>query len=496
MKKTIISLLLALLLLASCDPEMKHEHSWAEWTVSKAATCTEDGTAVRKCTVCGEEDEETRALKAPGHSLSKEGTVIKKADCGNEGEETFSCTREGCSYKETRVLPATGEHTGGEEQTTEATCTEAGKTYKICSVCNKEYDVTITENAKGHTWGEWTVKTAGTCSTEAVETRSCSDCGKTEEKTGSKDSENHPADKLTWNTISFLTKTGKTGHCGACGADIQREEDYDSVEGYWVSDIYERTDEEGDKHKLCFCISMDNDGNASMEGFTEIYGKLIEMYPGDCTYEWVYGDASDTSLRTGLTIHYNESVFQTFGVTEDNSDGICKVMVQYVAEGSEAISYTLTRKSTDHHVEHSFSGNVEPFNESNHSRKTLCDSSIHDTFYTVEQHTFNSGRKCTACGYFKPYNVVLHVYIGEGESATRAEDSPYTAHKIDAGTPFYPTETYEFTDSGEKVTITGITKWVTKDTNNVEKEYTVSDSTPITMEDNMSVFIYCAKQTT
>lgn len=72
LKKVLIPVLLitALMLtfaLTSCKKECAHEYG--EWTVTKEATCTEDGEQERTCSSCGET--ETQTIKATGHSAEE-----------------------------------------------------------------------------------------------------------------------------------------------------------------------------------------------------------------------------------------------------------------------------------------------------------------------------------------------------------------------------------------------------------------------------------------
>ena len=53
------------------DTSKPHEHSWTEWKVTKAATCTEKGSEERSCT-CGEK--ETKEVKELGHTGIKVNT--------------------------------------------------------------------------------------------------------------------------------------------------------------------------------------------------------------------------------------------------------------------------------------------------------------------------------------------------------------------------------------------------------------------------------------
>ena len=66
------------------------KHTFSAWTVTKAATCTEAGTSVRTCTVCGAE--ETLTVPALGHSMT--AVAAKAATCTEAGHSAYwSCSR-------------------------------------------------------------------------------------------------------------------------------------------------------------------------------------------------------------------------------------------------------------------------------------------------------------------------------------------------------------------------------------------------------------------
>ena len=83
-------------------------HVFGEWTVTKAATCTEAGVSTRTCTVCGAE--ETLTVPALGHKFG-EWTVTKAATCTETGVSTRTCTVCG-EAKETKDIPALGHKAG------------------------------------------------------------------------------------------------------------------------------------------------------------------------------------------------------------------------------------------------------------------------------------------------------------------------------------------------------------------------------------------------
>ena len=84
------------------------KHVFGEWTVTKAATCTETGVSTRTCTVCGAE--ETLTVPALGHKFG-EWTVTKAATCTETGVSTRTCTVCG-EAKETKDIPALGHKAG------------------------------------------------------------------------------------------------------------------------------------------------------------------------------------------------------------------------------------------------------------------------------------------------------------------------------------------------------------------------------------------------
>lgn len=67
-------------------------HSYpSSWTTTKAATCTSDGTAQRKCTGCSKT--KTKTISKLGHNYSTDWTVDKEATCAETGSKSRHCTR-------------------------------------------------------------------------------------------------------------------------------------------------------------------------------------------------------------------------------------------------------------------------------------------------------------------------------------------------------------------------------------------------------------------
>lgn len=102
-KKSLCFLLLAALLLSLVG--CTHEHEFGEWTVTREATCTEDGLKERSCS-CGEV--ETEVLPATGHSFG-EWKVLEEATVVSEGAQERVCSV--CGTTETEVIPELAEVT-------------------------------------------------------------------------------------------------------------------------------------------------------------------------------------------------------------------------------------------------------------------------------------------------------------------------------------------------------------------------------------------------
>ena len=132
-------------------------------------TCATDGYTEYKNSLTGKTKQE--AIPATGKH-TYEVTDSTDATCTEAGRITYTCSVCGDTYTEETDL---AEHTYEVTETTDATCTEDGNTTYTCSVCGDTYKETIP--ATGHDDGEWTVtKSAGAFSTGTKELR-CTVCG-------------------------------------------------------------------------------------------------------------------------------------------------------------------------------------------------------------------------------------------------------------------------------------------------------------------------------
>lgn len=109
------------------------EHTYGEWSETKAPTCTEPGEETRVCEVCGAD--ETRPVDATGHTPD-EWAITTPATCTEDGVRTATCMVCGVEY--TEVIPATGHQYGAWTVVTEATETKEGLRERVCSVCGEK----------------------------------------------------------------------------------------------------------------------------------------------------------------------------------------------------------------------------------------------------------------------------------------------------------------------------------------------------------------------
>ena len=113
-------------------------HTPSNWIVDVAATCENDGSVYKECSVCHVELERDTTSKL-GHDLEHHGK--KDATCTEIGWEAYdTCKRDGCTYTTYKVIAATGHTPSNWIVDVAATCEKDGSVYKECSVCHIELE--------------------------------------------------------------------------------------------------------------------------------------------------------------------------------------------------------------------------------------------------------------------------------------------------------------------------------------------------------------------
>ncbi|MDY4231806.1 MAG: S-layer homology domain-containing protein [Candidatus Faecousia sp.] len=132
-------------------------------TEAKEPTCTEDGnSAYWTCSVCGkffsdeegttEIEKDSWVIEAKGHSLTK--TEAKAPTCTEDGNsEYWTCSVCGKFFsdedgtteieKDSWIIEAKGHSFGDWTVTKEPTCTEAGKQMRVCTVCGAVEEASV-----------------------------------------------------------------------------------------------------------------------------------------------------------------------------------------------------------------------------------------------------------------------------------------------------------------------------------------------------------------
>ena len=190
------------------------EHSFGDWTVESAATCTENGIKTRTCTNCGRL--ERQEIPALGHDYA-EWVVTTEPTCTETGVETGTCIR--CGATETRTVKAL-EHDLVHHDAMAPSCTEIGwEAYDTCTRC--DYTTYKEIPALGHDYAEWVMTTEPTCTEPGVETGTCDRCRATGERETA--ALGHDVDEWTVMTEPTCTETGvETGICTRRGETVIR----------------------------------------------------------------------------------------------------------------------------------------------------------------------------------------------------------------------------------------------------------------------------------
>lgn len=156
---------------------------------------------------------------APAHTHSWDGgTVTKAATCGEDGVRTYSCS---CGESRTESIPATGAHNYVTVVDSEPGCDYPGWSYNLCTQCNRTGGGWAT-SALGHDIESYE-KHGGDCVTGAQIGNRCRRCGiELSDTFGEINPNNHnwvTKDIEQFNETTFKWETVTVTYCAnGCGA--------------------------------------------------------------------------------------------------------------------------------------------------------------------------------------------------------------------------------------------------------------------------------------
>ena len=168
----VLALTLALLTVALCSCG-KCNHEWDEGTVTREATCTENGITAYTCTKCGE------VKKLATDPAPHTNTVLSAtgSTCTTPGEQTLLCSV--CNTVTVEEIPTRAHTFSVRVSSTSATCSLPGKNVYRCATCTatKEESTAATGIHDYHSTEEYMmIKTLPTSTTVGERIAHCKTC--------------------------------------------------------------------------------------------------------------------------------------------------------------------------------------------------------------------------------------------------------------------------------------------------------------------------------
>ena len=270
-------------------------HDWSAWTVTKAATETQEGSEQRVC-AHDESHIETRAIPRLQHVHSLQKTAAAVPACTAPGNsEYWKCLGCGRYFADAEgkneineadtVIPANGhtaENEWSEKVVVGASCLSTGRKELtlFCRDCREILSIrSVSIPALGHDWGEWTETKAATETDSGIETRTCTRCARTEERVIPKLEHIHYLEKMEAAAPS-CTESGNIAYwmCENCGLifsdeNAQHKTNYENIVipalGHSAEEIWRPTGERTDPD----CTTP---GEESFERCCSRCGRVIE----------------------------------------------------------------------------------------------------------------------------------------------------------------------------------------------------------------------------
>ena len=225
----------------------KAAHSFGNWVTKVAATCARAGSKHRACTVCGSTETETIA-KTNVHTYDNWITDIA-ASCEADGSKHHICSV--CGATETESIGKLGHAYDDWTTDFEATCAAEGSKHRTCSVCgSKETGMIAKTNA--HSYSSWITDVAATCGSTGSKHRECTVCGNRETSTIATTGSHSYGSWITSTPATCVSYGSKYRTCSVCGRKDTAEiaKTGHSFAG-WVVDRAATSTTNGSKHRDC-----------------------------------------------------------------------------------------------------------------------------------------------------------------------------------------------------------------------------------------------------
>lgn len=148
-------------------------HKYGDYTVTREATCTEEGSKYRICSTC--DGREVTSIPALNHNMGGTWRTTVPGDCTTAGTASLYCN--GCdAVLDTRVADMT-EHFMDWVVTKAPTCNEDGLKEYLCLVCGGESRDSEVIPKLDHTPAQEIIVAEPTCKESGLAEVHCKDCG-------------------------------------------------------------------------------------------------------------------------------------------------------------------------------------------------------------------------------------------------------------------------------------------------------------------------------
>ncbi len=367
-------------------------HIWVS-VPEKAATCTEDGyTQGSKCEICGEWYTEPAVISSPGHSYGEE--LTKEATCTEEGKKYKVCSV--CGEEEIIEVLKKADHSAEVIPAVAATCTKYGLTAGAkCSVCGEIITAQTRTEATAHVETVKVTAKAPTCYASGnTEEICCADCEKVIKKAQNIAALSHTLSSWTTVNKNTCTAEGKQErHCTAEGCTYREYRTLNPTGHSYSSyvTVYEPSCENtGTERSVCSSCQAVQDKVIPALGHTEI---TVKEVPAKCGFE---GTTAGTKCFTcGITMSGLETIPALEHIWEFS---------EHVDGGCENDSYDIY--VCKYNNEHTKTDNIAaaPGHEGGTAtcvQKAVCDT-CHEEYGDYGEHSYEkvvTAPTCTKEGY-------------------------------------------------------------------------------------------------